>query len=241
MFPRGGVPTPKFFPVNNKDPHKPQGPPRHRTTRTRRVAGKCIRQPVRDKLDFISMRQAAKRANKTDLPMYLCVLRATEFPKKKKKWPRSKVGATRGMTEGEKRKIASKETGPVTQDVPVETVIEQHVQNADDSVREQLQQTLQEFKDVFPDQLPFGPPPRRTVDHEIDTLPGEAPPHKSPYKLSTAELDELKRQIDVLLEQGWIRPSSSPYGAPILFIPKKDGKWRMCIDYWALNKITSQE
>ncbi len=48
----------------------------------------------------------------------------------------------------------------------------------------------------------------------------------------------MKRQIDVLLEQGWIRPSSSPYGAPILFIPKKDGKWRMCIDYRALNKIT---
>ena len=84
------------------------------------------------------MRQAAKRANKTDLPMYLCVLRATEFPHEKKKRPRSKVGATRGMTEGKKRKIA-KETGPVTQDVPVETVIAQHVQNADDSVREQLQ------------------------------------------------------------------------------------------------------
>mgnify|MGYP007058675602 CR=1 FL=1 len=93
------------------------------------------------------MRQAAKRANKTDLPMYLCVLRATEFPHEKKKRPRSKVGATHGMTEGEKRKIA-KETGPVTQDVPVETVIEQHVQNADDSVREQLQQTLQEFKEI---------------------------------------------------------------------------------------------
>ena len=48
----------------------------------------------------------------------------------------------------------------------------------------------------------------------------------------------MRRQIDALLEQGWIRPSSSPYGAPILFIPKKDGKWRMCIDYRALNKIT---
>ena len=69
-------------------------------------------------------------------------------------------------------------------------------------------------------------------------MPGEAPPHKSPYKLSPAEMDELKRQIETLLEQGWIRPSSSPYGSPILFIPKKDGKWRMCIDYRALNRIT---
>ena len=156
---------------------------------------------------------------------------------RRKNRPRSKIGATRGMTEGEKRKIV-KEIGPVTQDVPVETVIAQHVQNADEAVREHLQQTLEEFKDVFPDQLPYGPPPKRIVDHEIDTLPGEAPPHKSPYRLNTAELDELKRQIDVLLEQGWIRPSSSPYGAPILFIPKKDGKWRMCIDYRALSKIT---
>ena len=51
-------------------------------------------------------------------------------------------------------------------------------------------------------------------------------------------MDQLKRQIETLLEQGWIRPSSSPYGSPILFIPKKDGKWRMCIDYRALNRIT---
>ena len=126
------------------------------------------------------------------------------------------------MTEGEKRKM-SKETGPVTQDVPVETVIEQHVQNADDSVREQLQQTLQEFKDVFPDQLPFGPPPKRIVDHEIDTLPGEAPPHKSPYRLSTAELDELKRQIDVLLEQGWIRPVQAHTAHPSFSSPRRMG------------------
>ena len=55
-----------------------------------------------------------------------------------------------------------------------------------------------------------------------------------------AELDELKRQINNLLDQGWIRPSTNPYGAPVLFIPKKDGKWRLCIDYRALNKITTK-
>ena len=101
------------------------------------MAGKCVQQPVREKLDFISMRQAAKRANKTDLPMYLCVLRATELPMEKRKRPRSKAGAARGMTEGEKWKL-SKETGPVTQHVPVEAVIHEKVQEADDSVREQL-------------------------------------------------------------------------------------------------------
>ena len=134
MFPRGGSTNPKISLGHNKT----QGPPRCRTTRTKKVAGKCVRQPVKKKLDFISMRQAAKRANKTDQPMYLCVLRATELlVEKKRKRPRSKAGAAHGMTEGEKRRI-SKETGPVTQDVPVETVIHEKVQEADDLVREQL-------------------------------------------------------------------------------------------------------
>ena len=83
------------------------------------------------------MRQAAKRANKIDLPMYLCVLRATELPVENKKKPRSKAGAARGMTEGERRRL-SKETGPVTQDAPMETVIQQKVQEAEEEVREQL-------------------------------------------------------------------------------------------------------
>ena len=153
------------------------------------MAGKYVRQPVRQKLDFISMQQAAKRANKTDQPMYLCVLKATEHPEQKKR-PKSKAGAARGMTEGEKRKI-SKETGPVKEEVPIEVEIQKKVEEADTNVREQLQQVLTEFKDVFPNKLPYGPPPKRVVDHEIDTLLGEAPPHKSPYRLSTAELDEL--------------------------------------------------
>ena len=107
------------------------------------------------------------------------------------------------MTEGEKRKL-SKEIGPVKEEVPIEVEIQKKVDEADDDVKEQLQNVLTEFKDVFPNKLPYGPPPKRVVDHEIETLPGEAPPHKSPYRLSTAELDELQKQIDTLLEQGWI-------------------------------------
>ena len=201
------------------------------------MAGKCVKQPVRPKLDMVSVRQVVKRVKKTDQPVFLCVLRATDFPVSGKKRPKARAGASRGMTEGEKRKLA-KETGPVVEEVPIEVMIQKKVEEADEVVREQLQQTLEEFKDVFPDKLPYGPPPKRVLDHEIETLPGETPPHRSPYRLSVAEMDELKRQIDTLLEQGWIRPSSSPYGAPILFIPKKNGQWRMCIDYRALNKIT---
>jgi len=121
--PQGGSTNPKnFSPGSNRDPHYTQGPSRSRTTRTRRVARKCVRQSVREKLDFISLRQTVKRANKTDQPMFLCVLRATELPVQKRKRPKAKVGAAHGMTEGKKRRI-SKETSPVTQDVPVETVI----------------------------------------------------------------------------------------------------------------------
>ena len=97
---------------------------------------------------------------------------------------------------------------------------------------------MEDYHDIFPSKLPYGPPPKRQLDHEIETVPGEAPPHKSPYRLSSTEMEELQRQVELLLEQEWIRPSSSPYGAPVLFVPKKDGKRRMCIDYRALNKIT---
>ena len=235
--PQGGVVPSKLFPETPELPTQSQEREQDRTTRNIRVAGKCVRQPVRTKIDFISVRQAAKRANKTDQPMYLCVLRATDYPDQKQRKKKSKAGAAKGMTEGKKWR-QMKETGPITKEIPIPQVIELKVEQADASIREPLRRTLEEYKDVFPEKLPYGPPPKRTIEHDIDTVPGAAPPHKSPYRLSTAELDEMKCQIDALLEQGWIRPSSSPYGAPVLFIPKKDGKWRMCIDYRALNKIT---
>ena len=72
----------------------------------------------------------------------------------------------------------------------------------------------------------------------INLIPGSTPPTRAPYRMSTVELAELKKQLDQLLESGFVKPSLSAYGAPVLFVRKKSGELRMCIDYRALNKIT---
>ncbi len=97
---------------------------------------------------------------------------------------------------------------------------------------------LEEFSDVMPEDLPEDLPPRRRVDHAIEMMSGVAPPAKAPYRMSHEELKELKVQLEKLLAKGYIKPSKSPYGVPVLFIHKKDGTLRMCVDYRALNKAT---
>ena len=83
-----------------------------------------------------------------------------------------------------------------------------------------------------------GIPPVRQVEFRIDLIPGAAPVAKAPYRLAPSEMQELSSQLQELLSKGFIRPSSSPWGAPILFVKKKDGSMRMCIDYRELNKLT---
>ena len=95
-----------------------------------------------------------------------------------------------------------------------------------------------EFPDVFPAELPPGLPPSREVDHKIELIPGSAPPSRPTFRLSSSELTELKKQLDELMAAGFIQHSKSPYGAPILFVKKKDGTMRMCVDYRALNNVT---
>ncbi|KAJ9519727.1 hypothetical protein QJQ45_013405 [Haematococcus lacustris] len=97
---------------------------------------------------------------------------------------------------------------------------------------------LKEFTSVFPEDLPSGLPPARAVDHRIDLEPNKRPPVRSTYAMSTLELAELKQQITEMQEKGFIRPSTSPYGSGVLFVRKKDGTFRMCIDYRPLNRIT---
>ncbi|GKB89168.1 putative reverse transcriptase domain-containing protein [Tanacetum coccineum] len=83
-----------------------------------------------------------------------------------------------------------------------------------------------------------GLPPARQVEFQIDLVPGAAPVARAPYRLAPAEMQELSTQLQELSDRGFIRPSSSPWGAPVLFVKKKDGSFRMCIDYRELNKLT---
>ena len=94
-----------------------------------------------------------------------------------------------------------------------------------------------EYADVFPEDLP-GLPPDREVKFAIDLLPGTALISKAPYRMSPIELKELKIQFQELLDKGFIRPSFSPWGAPVLFVKKNDRSLRLCIDYHELNKVT---
>jgi hypothetical protein len=95
---------------------------------------------------------------------------------------------------------------------------------------------VREFLNVFPEDLP-GMPPDREVEFVIDLLPGTAPISKRPYRMLVEELKELKKQLTELQEAGYIRLSSSPWGASVLFAQKKDGSQRMCVDYRSLNDV----
>jgi hypothetical protein len=112
--------------------------------------------------------------------------------------------------------------------------------NPPETQPKEVQQLLEKYKDVFPNELPHELPPKRAVDHHIDIIPGSAPPCRPLFKLSLTEMEELKKQLNDLLNHGFIRPSTSPYGSPVLFTKKKDGELRMCVDYRALNKQTVQ-
>ena len=111
----------------------------------------------------------------------------------------------------------------------------------DDPVQKEVwtSDLVHEFADVFKDPLPIGLPPEREEGHSIPTEPGHPPPFRPMYRLSPLEYKELQTQVTAFLEAGILEPSKSPYGAPVLFVPKPNGRGlRLCVDYRALNNIT---
>ncbi|GKC88001.1 hypothetical protein Tco_1148650 [Tanacetum coccineum] len=109
----------------------------------------------------------------------------------------------------------------------------------DKSERKQLNDIpiIRDFSKVFPEDLP-GLPPARPVEFQIDLIPGAAPVARASYRLAPSEMKELSKQLQELSNKGFIRPSSTPWGALVLFVKKKDGSFRICIDYQELNKLT---
>jgi hypothetical protein len=97
---------------------------------------------------------------------------------------------------------------------------------------------LQAFDDVFLEEVPAGLPPLRGIEHQIDLIPGASLPNRPPYRTNPEETKEIQRQVQELLDKGYVRESLSPCAVPVILVPKKDGTWRMCVDCRAINNIT---
>src|SRR5438876_1737672 len=97
---------------------------------------------------------------------------------------------------------------------------------------------LQDYMDVFPPEIPPGLPPMRGIEHKIDLIPGASLPNRAAYRANPEETKEIQRQVQDLLDRGYIRESLSPCSVPVLLVPKKDGTWRMCVDCRTINNIT---
>ena len=111
------------------------------------------------------------------------------------------------------------------------------VEVREDDVRLEDIPVVREFPDVFPNDLPRLPPDR-DINFQIELAPGTEPILRASYRMALAELKELKVQIEEMVNKGFVRPSTSPWGASVLFVKKKDGSMRICIDYRELNKVT---
>ena len=194
--------------------------------------------------EFVSIKKMQKLMKQKE-QVFLCNIKAEQPSTERRRRARGGSKSTglsnivaqnsHGETEKTKREH-SKAVGPKKDFKMVEERTKKIIDSVAKGHQAKLQIILSEYRDVFKDELPKGPPPKWEVVHSIEVQPGSDPTYRTPYRLRPAEQDELEEQVKSLLAQGFIRPSQSPYGAPVLFVPKKDARWRMCIDYHALNR-----
>jgi len=106
------------------------------------------------------------------------------------------------------------------------------------SLPPKIENILKEFEDIFPKEGPIGLPPFRGIEHQIDLVLGVSLQNRPTYRTNPQEPKEIESQVQELLEKGWVQKSLSPYVVPVLLVPKKDGKWKLCCDCRAINNIT---
>ena len=179
---------------------------------------------------MITARNANKLVKAGESMFLAVVKRVGDVEVREKKRQGGRLNAVRVESSGPRKDFAT-----------VSQFWQEILGQVNEEYREQLENVLMDFKDVFPKKLPPGGPPQRGVEIAIREQEGAVPPTRPPYHLSPTEQAELEEQIQDLLRSGFIRPSVSPYGAPILFVPKKDRRWRMCVDYRTLNKQTIKD
>jgi hypothetical protein len=93
-----------------------------------------------------------------------------------------------------------------------------------------LLNALQEYEDVFPDEVPPGLPPKRGIEHQIDLVPGASLPNRAAYRTNREDTKEIQNLVEELIKKGYVKEGLSPCAIPVLLVPKKDGSWRMCVD-----------
>ena len=195
----------------------------NKTSKEKESANKSTQEENRNEFErlavlrkyFLSAMQFKKEIRQSTQQVYMCLVR--EIPERPK-------------ADSEEKKKKKENISAISSE-SAETRQQQQF-------TPEVNEMIEEYKDIF--DFPKCMPPKRKLEHTIELEPDTIPKFSGMYKMSPKELEELKKQLTELLEYGFIKPSESPWGAPVLFVQKKDGTLRLCIDYRALNKVTKK-